>query len=62
MLIRSTTRRQEKREENAASLLVSPTVVAQLVRRLEDRMTMLDLAGSVDASAIALVPQPGRAD
>ena len=62
MLARSTTRRQEKREENAASLPVSPTIIAELMRRLEDRTTTLDLTSPADAGTFALVPLTGRAD
>ena len=62
MLARSTTKRQEKREENAVSLPVSPTIIAELMRRLEDRTTTLDLTSPADVSTFALVPLTGRAD
>ena len=62
MLIRLTTRRQEKQDENAAVLPVSPTVVAAVVRRIEDRTAMLDFTDSADAGVFALAPLTGRAD
>jgi hypothetical protein len=62
MLIRSTAKRREKREENAASLPVSPIVVAELMRRIEDRTTMLDLTSPADAGTFALLPLVERAD
>jgi len=62
MLIRSTPKRQEKREENPVTPFVHPAVMAKLVRRLEDRMTILDLASPADVGAFALAPLPGRAD